>query len=231
MLHTEFGASKTETNALKSFISVHQVVERTNDKIVHVCVVKRVAVAITKTSYDIFKINKNFTTFEMHGKLFHFFNQFRIKCFNGNAQLCSINSFNKRQMKKIVFISMVALTVLMLSCNKNKRAVKLLEGNWEEVSIDGVPVAEADKGVVHFEYCKLKKDEWCTMSYTDSDGTNSGDYDYLVKEKGEVMVQRYQDTTKGTVELTGKIIELDESKLILEMSLFTFVTTTEYKKK
>ncbi len=52
-----------------------------------------------------------------------------------------------------------------------------------------------------------------------------------MKDKGEVMVQRYQDSTKGTIELTGKIIELDESKLILEMSLFTFVTTTEFKKK
>ena len=69
------------------------------------------------------------------------------------------------------------------------------------------------------------------MSYTDSDGNNEGDYEYQVKDKGEVMVQRYQDSTKGTIELTGKIIELDESKLILEMSLFTFVTTTEFKKK
>lgn len=134
-------------------------------------------------------------------------------------------------MKRLVLISMVALTLVAVSCNKNKRAVKLLEGNWEEVSIDGVPVAEGEKGVVHFESCKLKKDEWCTMSYTDSDGNNSGNYEYVVKEKGEVMVQRYQDSTKGTVELTGKIKELDDSKLILEMSLFTFVTTTEYKKK
>lgn len=134
-------------------------------------------------------------------------------------------------MKKIVLVSMVALTLLMLSCNKNMRAVKQLEGDWEEVSIDGVPVAESERGVMHFDYCKLKKDEWCTMSYTDSDGNNAGDYDYLVKDKGEVMVQRYQDSTKGTIEITGNIIELDESKLILQMSLFTFVTTTEFKKK
>ncbi|MBK6525344.1 MAG: hypothetical protein IPO32_11565 [Crocinitomicaceae bacterium] len=134
-------------------------------------------------------------------------------------------------MKKIVLASMVTLTLLMLSCDKNMRAVKQLEGDWEEVSIDGVPVAENEKGVMHFDYCKLKKDEWCTMSYTDSDGNNEGDYEYQVKDKGEVMVQRYQDSTKGTIELTGKIIELDESKLILEMSLFTFVTTTEFKKK
>lgn len=145
--------------------------------------------------------------------------------------LCANHNFKKKKMKKVILFSIVIASTLIVSCNKNQKAVKELEGNWEEVSIDGVAIAEGDRGVVHFDYCKLKKDEWCTMSYTDSDGNNAGEYDYLVKDKGEVMVQRYQDSTKGNIELTGKIMELDESKLILQLSLFTFTTTTEYKKK
>lgn len=134
-------------------------------------------------------------------------------------------------MKKAFFITLVAIVALVSSCNKNQKAIKTLEGDWEEVSIDGVTIPEGEKGTAHFEYCKLKKDEWCTMSYTDSDGFNAGDFEYQVKDKGEVMVQRYVDSTKGSVEIQGKIVELDEEKLILEMSLFTFITTTEYKKK
>lgn len=134
-------------------------------------------------------------------------------------------------MKKTIIVSFVLLSTLILSCNKNQSAVKKLEGDWEEVSIGGVPVAEADKGVMHFDFCKLKKDEWCSCYYVDSNGNNTGNFDYQVKDKGDVMVQRIQDSTKGSIELQGNIKELDDSQLILEINYFGLSTTTEYKKK
>lgn len=134
-------------------------------------------------------------------------------------------------MKKYLYLNLLVVALVMMSCNKDQQAVKALEGDWLEVSIDGTPVAAGDAGTVHFDYCKLKKDEWCTMSYTDSDGSSTGNYDYKVQDKGEVMVQRIEDSTKGFIELQGNIVELSDEKLILEMSFFGVVTKTEYKKK
>lgn len=134
-------------------------------------------------------------------------------------------------MKKVLFLFTLALIGIVVSCNRNQKAVKKLEGDWEEVSINGQAVADSSKGTMHFGYCKLKKDEWCTVSYTDSDGYNAGDYDYQVSDKGEVMTQRFTDSTKGSIEISGKIKELTDEQLILELNYFGFITTTEYKKK
>jgi hypothetical protein len=134
-------------------------------------------------------------------------------------------------MKKTVIFLTLTLSLLAVACNKNQRALKTLEGNWEETSINGDVIEQEDRGTINFQYCKLKKDEWCQMSYTDSEGNNSGSYDYKVMDKGEVMVQRIQDSTKGSIELTGNIIELTDTDLKLEMSFFGLVTTTTYQKK
>lgn len=134
-------------------------------------------------------------------------------------------------MKKQLFYLTLLLSLVLVACNKNQRTVKKLEGNWEEISINGNAIAEGDRGTLNFQYCKLKKDEWCQMSYTDSDGYNAGAFDYQVREKGEVLVERIQDSTKGAIELQGKIVELTESDLTLELSYFGFITTTVYKKK
>jgi len=134
-------------------------------------------------------------------------------------------------MKKILVVSTLFLSALMISCNKNQKAVKELEGNWEEVTIDGTNVPEADRGTINFDYCKLKKDEWCQMTYTNSDGYSAGSNNYKVIEKGEVLVQMIQDSTKGSIELQANIIELTKTDLKLELSYFGFVTTTTYQKK
>lgn len=60
-------------------------------------------------------------------------------------------------MKRLLLISAVLFAVLMTACNKNQKAIQKLEGDWEEVSVDGVAVPENEKGVMHFEYCELKK--------------------------------------------------------------------------
>lgn len=45
------------------------------------------------------------------------------------------------------------------------------------------------------------------------------------------MVQRVQDSTKGSIEIQGNIKELNKTTLILELTFFGLGTTTEYKKK
>ena len=136
-------------------------------------------------------------------------------------------------MKKNIFrIFLVISTVsVIVSCSKDQKAVKDLEGDWEEVAIDGEIVPDSSKGTMTFEYCKLKKDEWCEMYYTEYDGSSSGIYYYKVTNKGEYLTQKIEDPSKGTIEISGNINELTDDKLVLEMNFLGIITTTEYKKK
>lgn len=135
-------------------------------------------------------------------------------------------------MKKLFFaFTLFAATMTITSCNKNQKAVKKLEGDWEQVSVDGVTVPDSSKITLHFELCKLKKDEWCEMSSTEADGTSSGTYFYKVTNDGEYLTQKISDPTKGTIEMGGNIVELTDDKLILEVNFLGAVTSSEYKKK
>ena len=131
-------------------------------------------------------------------------------------------------MKKITLVMSVLLVLVLTSCNKDQKAVKTLGGSWEEVSIDGTAVEDADKGVYKFEDCKLKTEEYCTATYTDSDG-DSQSYTYKVEDKGERLVFKVEDPNFGSFEFSSNITELTESKLVLTTTLFG-TTVTEYKK-
>ncbi len=132
--------------------------------------------------------------------------------------------------RHLIIVAVALLAVGFTSCSKDQKAVKTLEGDWEEVTVDGTTVPDSLKGVLHFDFCKLKKDEWCKMNYTDNDGVNSGDYDYKITDKGTMMTQKIEDPSKGSIQITGDIEELTDTKLVLEMNIFGIITNTEYKK-
>jgi len=134
-------------------------------------------------------------------------------------------------MRKLIFAAVAVFAIGLVACNKDQKAVKTLEGDWEEVSVDGTAVPDSLKGTLHFDFCKLNKDEWCTANYTDSDGTSSGNYEYKVSEKGTVLTQRVTEEGKGTIEIPGTIKELTETSLELETNLLGTVTNTVYSKK
>ncbi|MFT5821776.1 MAG: hypothetical protein ACI8ZM_003032 [Crocinitomix sp.] len=82
-------------------------------------------------------------------------------------------------MKKILLMSVVAL--LLVACNKNQKVVKQLDGNWNATSYvfiwDGVTTdILANDGYSltwGFDNCKLKDDEFCSTTWTEtSDGTS-----------------------------------------------------------
>lgn len=134
-------------------------------------------------------------------------------------------------MKKLI-IALVAISAIgVASCNKDQQVVKELEGDWEEVSIDGEVIPDSMRGTLSFEYCKLRSDEWCTANYTDASGEASGAFEYNVSEKGTVLTQRITEEGKGTFELAGDIIELTETTLELSVTFFEETTTTVYQKK
>ena len=128
---------------------------------------------------------------------------------------------------KFLFVLFIG-AMTFVSCNKDQKAVKKLSGSWEEVSIDGTPVPEDEKGVTVYNDCKLKNDEYCTGTYTDSEG-NSEAFEYKVTGDGSVLTQKVEDPEFGTFEFPLTITELTNDKLVLTISLFGS-QTVEYKK-
>lgn len=75
-------------------------------------------------------------------------------------------------MKKLLFVAIAFAGLSLVSCNKDQAAVKKLDGAWtvtKAASTDGGvtfdPIASGDASMsMTFTNCKLKTDEWCTMS-------------------------------------------------------------------
>lgn len=75
-------------------------------------------------------------------------------------------------MKRILMIAAVAL--LAVACNKDQAAVKKLDGTWNVTSLntteDGVSIELIgtffESVTMTFDGCKLKDDEFCTMTTT-----------------------------------------------------------------
>lgn len=132
-------------------------------------------------------------------------------------------------MKKLSLLFALSFLLVLVSCNKDQQAVKMLDGSWEEVAINGDAVPDSSKGKYTFESCKLKSEEFCNAFYTDSDGGVT-DYTFSVGEKGTTLSFKIEDPTFGAIQITSAIVELTDSKLILNLSFFGQTTETEYKK-
>ncbi|MEX1001892.1 MAG: hypothetical protein WDZ35_07245 [Crocinitomicaceae bacterium] len=132
-------------------------------------------------------------------------------------------------MKKLFYVATLILAVAVVSCSKDQRAVKKLDGTWEEVSFDGQTVPDSSKGQVTFTNCKLKKEEWCPATYTDSDG-NSDTWDYKVTGDGTTLTYQVEDPNFGTFSISSTIDELTSDKLVLTTTFFGSTSTAEYKK-
>ena len=135
-------------------------------------------------------------------------------------------------MKKVAVLFSLTFILVLGSCNKDQGAVKQLDGEWEEVTIDGQAVPDSSKGKYTFESCKLKTEEFCNAFYTSADG-NVLDYTFAVEEKGTVLTFKYVEPTIGlTLKLNSTIDELTDTKLVLTSTLpfIEQTTVTEYKK-
>lgn len=140
-------------------------------------------------------------------------------------------NIKKANMKKVALLFSLSILLVLGACNKDQKAVKLLDGVWEEVTIDGEAVADSSKGAYTFQSCELKSQEYCTAFYTSSDGSVI-DYNFKVEEKGTVLAFQIEEPTFGTFTLTSTIDELTETKLVLSTTIpfINITTVTEYKK-
>lgn len=134
-------------------------------------------------------------------------------------------------MKKIVkYTLLTTMVVLAVACSKDQKAVKELEGTWEVTKQDGQTVSDSDKFTLKFDYCKLRKDEYCKYTQSDNDGY-SYQADYKVIDKGGTLVQAVNDTSKGEIQLQSSIDELTDTKLVLTLNFGGFLSTSEFEKK
>lgn len=123
-------------------------------------------------------------------------------------------------MKKLLMIAAIAL--IAMSCNKNQKAVKMLDGEWKAtsvfVNVEGFSldlIALGAKVDMSFDKCKLKDDEYCNVviTMTDEEGTNQDKAMYRVTTDGTVLEMKDSDgdiQKLEIVELTKKKAELKQ---------------------
>lgn len=134
-------------------------------------------------------------------------------------------------MRNVVLLSTLMLMFVVASCNKDQRAVRILDGQWKLSRRNGNPVDANENVTITFTACKLKKEEYCKVSITDSsDGASiTFNGDFKVVDKGETLELRF--TVFGQSEISRfKIKELTKKKLIIEVTEGTSVYTEEYAK-
>lgn len=124
-------------------------------------------------------------------------------------------------MKKLILV--IGIAVSIVSCNKNQKAVKTLDGEWNVTSMkfteDNVSVEGMIPGLsatFAFDGCKLKKDEFCKLTTTSTfDGETETDIQfYRVTDDGETL--ELKDTESSTIIQTIEIIELTKTDLKLK---------------
>lgn len=123
-------------------------------------------------------------------------------------------------MKKLLMIAVVAL--MAVACNKDQRAVKKLDGTWKATSLtvsEGATTIDVlESGMTYkmtFDGCKLKDDEFCNLTVTLANGTDSetNTFIYRVTNDGTRMETK-EDAASTSIDAI-EIEELTRSSLKL----------------
>ena len=141
-------------------------------------------------------------------------------------------------MKKVLMIAAVAL--LAVACNKNQSAVKKLDGTWDVTSLkvteDGTSIDLIESGWINsatimFDGCKLKDDEYCSMTTTTNTdfGSDTEADVYAVTDDGTTLETK-DDAESTTVE-TIEIVELSKTDCKLKQTDGDTVTEMTLEKQ
>ena len=126
-------------------------------------------------------------------------------------------------MKNLLFLAIAFTGLTLSSCNKDQAAVKKLDGTWNvtEYTLESgwVSVDVLTGGIDYalaFENCKLKKEEWCSMSTTATLGaiTSTTTQVYQVSGDGTVLESKEDAASSGSATMT--IVELSKTEVTFE---------------
>jgi hypothetical protein len=94
---------------------------------------------------------------------------------------------NLKSMKKSLFIMFAIVATIVVSCSKDAKINRRIDGEWKVISIGGVALA-ADE-IYTFKFNKDKKENGDgTIVYTDSFGTDSYPFTYTVASEKITLV-------------------------------------------
>ncbi|MFT5820184.1 MAG: hypothetical protein ACI8ZM_001418 [Crocinitomix sp.] len=132
-------------------------------------------------------------------------------------------------MKKLLMIAAVLL--LAVACNKNQKAVKTLDGNWNATAFSATDGATTVDYIafgftvqMNFDGCKLKDDEYCNMTttFTFDGDTETETSVYRVINDGEKLEQK-----ENLAATTSETIDISElTKTTLKLIIVDGETTT-----
>ena len=124
------------------------------------------------------------------------------------------------------FFLMGLLALLAVACNKNQKVVKQLDGTWNATSYvyvsGGVStdiMATPGYGLTwEFDDCKLKDDEFCRITWTETYDVGSSVWvmEYRVAGYGTSLELRDYDFPSELIYL--KIIEQSKTDLVVEVN-------------
>lgn len=128
-------------------------------------------------------------------------------------------------MKKTLFI-LAAIMLITVSCDKNQKAVKMLNGVWtltstqvtnlETLVVNGIPANEDNVQELDFDNCKLKNDEFCTVTSIITLDNDDPTYWVSVYKISEDGTKLEMGESKYDTELDEfEIISIDEESLVM----------------
>ena len=118
----------------------------------------------------------------------------------------------------------IAIALAIMSCSKNQKTVKLINGEWNATSIKvtnkgGIVGEELTASVTYtyiFDNCKLKNDEYCKLAVVVTSGALSEtEFDvFRVAENGKIL--EVKDELGSTTITKIEIVKLEKSNLVLK---------------
>jgi hypothetical protein len=107
---------------------------------------------------------------------------------------------------------MIAVT----SCSKNQRKVNRIDGKWDVVDADIQGFGNTDPDIIYeFEYCKLRKDEFCDFSVHNFDTDDIRTGAYSIDDRGTTLAMTVSSAF-GIEYREYTIVRLTPWRMILE---------------
>lgn len=126
-------------------------------------------------------------------------------------------------MRKLLFLAVAISGLMLVSCNKDQAAVKKLDGAWtvnkaatteDGVTYDFVASGDATMSLT-FTGCKLKADEWCTMTSTVTFGNLTDTESDVFRVTGDGMTFEQKDDAASSTTETSTITELTKTSFTM----------------
>ena len=126
-------------------------------------------------------------------------------------------------MRKLLFVAVAISGLMLVSCNKDQAAVKKLDGAWtvtkaatteNGVTYDFVASGDASMSLT-FTGCKLKADEWCTMTSTVTWGNLTDTESDVFRVTGDGMTFEQKDDAASSTAEISTITELTKTSFTM----------------